>query len=149
MWSGDHGRKMKDWPDLHQWNHCVLRYHKFKCAHGTTNVQCPWHYESSVPLALLEFSAPGNITKFTAQYSSSAWVDPGTTSLDRLPVHLGMKLELPFLLWGSSLSPHSPQGMEWILARQVTVSPYGNWAEFSSTIGVCDGVTHSLMLASL
>ena len=61
-----------------------------------------------MPLALSEFSAPGTITKFTVQYSSPAQVDPGTTSLCRLPVHLRMKLELPSLLWGSSQSPHSP-----------------------------------------
>ena len=40
-----------------------------------------------------------------------------------------------------------PLGMEWIVAIQVTVSPLGNWAESSCTIGVCDGVTHCLMLA--
>ena len=100
---------MKGWPDLHWSNQCVLRYHIFKCAPGTTNVQCPWHLQCSVLLALLEFSAPGTITKFTVQYSSSAQVDTGTTSLDRLPVHLRMKLELPSLLWGSSWSPHSPR----------------------------------------
>ena len=38
-------------------------------------------------------------------------MDPGTTSLSRLPVHLGMELELPSLLWGSSQSSHSP--WEW------------------------------------
>ena len=45
-----------------------------------------------------------------------------------------------------------PLGMEWIVARQVTVFPNGNWAESSSTdchstTGVCDGVVHCPMLA--
>ena len=64
-----------------------------------------------MPLAILEFSAPGTITKFTVQYSSSTQVGPGTTSIDRLPVHLGMTWELPSSLWGSSWSPCSP--WEW------------------------------------
>ena len=33
------------------------------------------------------------------------------------------------------------------MAKLVTVSPDGNWAESSCTIGVCDGVVHCLMLA--
>ena len=72
---------------------------------------CPWHHKSSVPLELSEFSAPGTFTMFTAQYPSPAWVDPGTTSLYRLPVCLWMELELTSLLWGSFRSPHSP--WEW------------------------------------
>ena len=40
-----------------------------------------------------------------------------------------------------------PLGMKWIVPTQVTVSPIGNWEESSCTIGVCDGVTHCLMLA--
>ena len=68
---------------------------------------CPWHHKCSVPLALLEFSAPGTLGKFTVQ-SSSSQVGPGTTSLDRLPVGSGMIVELPSSLWGSSLSPCSP-----------------------------------------
>ena len=35
-----------------------------------------------------------------------------------------------------------------MVAKKVTVSPDGNWVESSSTIGVCDGVVHCLMLAS-
>ena len=64
-----------------------------------------------MPLALSIFSAPGIITKFTVQYSFPARVDPGTTSLSKLPVHLGMELELPSLLWGSSWSLQSSR--EW------------------------------------
>ena len=54
------------------------------------------------------FSAPGTITKFTVQSTSPAQVHPGITSLYRLPVILGMELELPSLLWGSFQSPHPP-----------------------------------------
>ena len=72
---------------------------------------CPWHHKCSVPLAISEFSALGTITKFTVQLSSPAQVDPGTTSLYRLPVNLGMESELPSLLWGSFWSPCSP--WEW------------------------------------
>ena len=98
------------------------------------------------------FSAHGTFTMFTVQLSSQARVDSGTTSLYRLPVHLGMGI-------GTSLSSVEflsfstfPLGMDWIVARQVTVSPNGNWAESScrdchSTNGVCDGIMHCLMLA--
>ena len=40
-----------------------------------------------------------------------------------------------------------PLGMEWIVAKQVTVSPNGNWAESSCSIGVCNGIAHCLMSA--
>ena len=40
-----------------------------------------------------------------------------------------------------------PLGMEWIVAKKVTVSPNGKWAESSSNIGVCNGVAHCLMSA--
>ena len=112
-------------------------------APGTFNVQCPWHFQCSMPLAL---------SMFTAQFSSPAWVDSGTTSLYRLPVHHGMELELPSLLWSSLHSSTFPMGMEWIVVRQVPVSPNGNWAESSSTDcystnGVCNDIAHCLMSA--
>ena len=42
------------------------------------------------------------------QLSSPVQVDSGSTYLYRLPVCLGMELELPSLLWGSFCLPHSP-----------------------------------------
>ena len=113
---------------------------------------CPWHHKCSVPLALSMFSAPGTFTMFTVQLSSPAQVDSGTTSLHRLPVHLGMELELPSLLWGSFQSPHSPWEWSGLWQDRSQCPPDGNWAESSSTDcystnGVCDGIMHCLMSA--
>ena len=101
-------------------------------APSTFNVQCSWHYHK-VHCAVFFIC------------SSGSW----TTSLDRLPVHPRMKLELPSLLWRFHFVSMFPQGMELMVAKQVTMSPDGNWAESSSTIGVYDGVAHCLMLACL
>ena len=112
IWSGDCGIKngRLTWPaPIQSLCSVVLQFY-----------MCPWHHKCSGPVALSMFSAPGTITMFsapgtftmfTAQFSSPAQVDSGTTSLYRLPVHLGMELELPSFLWGSSGSPCSP--WEW------------------------------------
>ena len=105
----------------------------------------PWHHKHSVPLALLEFSATGTITKFTAQ-SSSSRVCPGITSLDRLPVHLRIFVELPILLWGSSWSPCSP--WEWSgLWLYWSKHPPLVTGQSPPALLVCDGVAHCPMLA--
>ena len=57
IWSGDHTRKNEKIAltciqMLFQDTTIVI------CAHGTTNVQCHWHLQSSVPLALEKVQCP-------------------------------------------------------------------------------------------
>ena len=64
IWSGDHSRKMKEWPDLYQSKHCseipqllnVPMALQMFSAPGTIRVKCPWHLQCSVPLALSQSS---------------------------------------------------------------------------------------------
>ena len=62
------------------------------------------------------FSAPGTITKFTAQLSASCQVVSGITSLSRFPACLRMIWQLPSWLRGSSSSSRSPweQSGSWL-----------------------------------
>ena len=141
LWSGA-GAMAKNtkrfiWPDLIQTLALVAII--VQCAHGTSNVQCPWHY--------LMFSAPGTITIFTVQLSASCWVGSGVTSLSRFPACLGDDLGTSHLAVGFLLVFAFPLGMEWILATQAQCPLTVDWAESSCPPMVCDGMAHCPILA--
>ena len=80
----------------------------------------PGHYQSYVSLALAMFSALGTITKFTTQYSSSAWVGPGFTSLDSFQSVLGWHKNFPLCCGvpcGLPCSPWEQSGL-WLYWSQ-------------------------------
>ena len=123
---------------------------------------CPWHHECSVPLALSELSAPGTFNVQCPWHFHNVHCAVVFSSLSGFWYHLSLYAASPSQDGiGTSLSSVGflsfstlPLGMEWIVVQQVTVPPKGNWAESSSTgcyssNGVCNGVVHCLMLASL
>ena len=118
LWSGVGTMAKKNkrfiWPDLIQTLSLVATI--VQCAHGTLNVQCPWHY--------LKLSAPGtcndqcpwhyHFSLCSCQHPIE-WVLVSPLFLGFQPI-LGMIWELPIWLWGSSWSSCSPweQSGSWL-----------------------------------
>ena len=112
-------------------------------APGTFNVQCPWHYQCSVSLALSQCSLHSFL--FQLKWILEPPLSIGCQSISGWNCNFHLFYGIPLIL-------HIPLEMEWIMARQVTVSPNSNWAESYSTDcystdGDCDSIAHCLMLA--
>ena len=151
IWSGDCSRKMKidltcTDPITMFWDTTILNVPmapQMFSAPGTIRAQYPWHFQCSVPLALSQSSLYSHLLQLK-------WILIPPLSVDCQSIS-GWNWNFPSSV-GFLLVSTFPLGMEWIVLREVTVSPNGNWAESSctvchSTIGVCNGVVHCLMSA--
>ena len=112
-------------------------------APGTFRVQCPWHFQCSVPLALSQISLHSHLLQLE-------WILVPPLSIGCQSI-LGWNMNFP-LFCGVPFSLHVPPRNGVDCGKTGHNVPNGNWAESSSrdchnTTGVCNGVVHYLMLA--
>ena len=107
-------------------------------APGAFRVKCPWHLQCSVPLALSLSSLHSILHPYEWVLVPSLLPGCQSTSgwLCNFPPCCGVPHGL-----------HIPPGNGVDSAILVTVSPIGNWADSSCTIGVCNGIVHCPMSA--